>query len=64
VNRDSAYYAERARNGDSCADAAGRCRGCGLPVDRVAEGAANDCEVCNAWLDWYGGFVHDDDGAA
>lgn len=41
---------ESLRAGD---DGFGNCRGCGLPLERVADGAASGCAVCLRWLDHY-----------
>jgi len=47
------YWVERASRGHAATDDDGRCYGCGRVASLVADGAANDCPVCLAWLDWY-----------
>lgn len=56
-----ALIAQAVRDGSPGVDGDGCCLGCGRLAEHVAEGAASDCEVCRAFLDWMEG---DDDADA
>lgn len=57
-----AYWVDRASRGNAATDRDGNCHGCGRKGEYVAEGAADGCPVCLAFLDWLG--PDDPDAAA
>lgn len=50
--QEALYWTERATRGNAAVNDEGKCRGCGRNAERVADGAADGCPVCLAFLDW------------